>query len=953
MSDLIASTLGDYKIEALVGQGGIGQVFRGAHVYLGTPVALKVIDGRYASSPGFKTRFVQYAQTITGITHPNLVKVYHCGEQDGLSYVVMELVTGGSLRAIPSDQAWTQASWAAVGLVKQAADGLSAAHARGITHGDIKLANLLLTKPDIAQAQVKVSDLGLLRLVGESGHSGNPDTASRSPVGLDGPAQDIFALGTLLYEMTTGRSPFAGPRDFPAGVPEELKSVILRCLATDPGGRFASCDELSQALATLLEASRALGTDMAVVSQTSSPALALKTAVSPAVSRRGSNPPKPPAPLPPGGPKVPCLHVFDDAGTPVDMQFVRGSGITIGRSASCNIVLSSANVSSTHVRIDWDARRTTVTDLGSANGTLLQGQRLLPQVAQEWGKEQWLQIGSFWLWLQRPGTELVGSNVTEIMLDHSSKIMTITPGKGAVCRLTLVNQKTQVDHVTLSIEGIPDEWVEGTKRDVQLQPFEKREVTLAVNVPKSSAGRAGDYTVTIRGRSAANPEAEPGSVTAHWTVLPFEAMGASITPARSSGRRQARYTVTLHHDGNKPASYVLTGADEDKQLECLFSAEGYVDRNRLQVETQPGTKTNVKLKVAAPKRWFGNSQAYPFNVQATPVDGQQALTTEGQFTHKAIFPIWVMAVVPVLILGLLFVAPRFLKPVLRTVYVEPRSPMVGQKVEIFWDASTATRIRLFVNELPVLPDPEVTAGKYSFPEGFQKDTRVRVLASNLFGESPRDVTVSPLPLPPAPPASPATVELFEVTPLAIVPDGTVTIRWRASGATRVELAPIGSMPVEGSTSHSPPADVTYTLTAFNKENVPTTRTVSVRVRQPTISGPSGLTLTATSREPKKDPLTGRMVVGVGQLVIFRWTAENSAKVRIDAITPVGLEGGSGTKTAELKGEGTYTFTLVATNDKGQEFRSPPVDVMASCKGFPARVITFRFGCNKNPELQWK
>jgi hypothetical protein len=951
MSDLIASTLGDYRIEALIGQGSLGQVFRGAHVYLGTPVALKIIDNHYTSSPGFKTRFVQYAQTITGVNHPNVVKVYHCGEQDGLSYVVMELVTGGSLKAVPTSQAWTPASWLAVGFVKQAAHGLSAVHARGITHGDIKLSNFLLTEPDLMRAQVKVSDVGLLRLVGESGFAESAGAVPPSEL-PDGPARDLFALGGLLYEVTTGHSPFTGTsRDFPEGVPEELKVVILRCLASDPGRRFASCDELSKTLDTMLDAARAMPTDIAVL-ETPILGIAAKTAAI-AVPRRGVTPPRPPVPLPAGGPKVPCLHVFDEAGAPVDMQFVRGTGITVGRSSTNNIVLQASNVSSNHVRIDWDARRVTVTDLGSANGTLLQGQRLLPQVAQEWGPEQWLQIGSYWLWLQRPSTDPTAANVTEIMLDHQSKLMTITPGKGAVCRLTLVNQKTQVDHVLLSVDGIPEEWVEGTKRDTQLQPFEKREVTLAINVPKSSAGRAGDYSVTIRARSVANPDAEPGSVTAHWTVLPFEAMGASITPARASGLRQARYTVTLHHDGNKPASYVLTGADDDKQLECLFSAEGYVDRNRLEVQVQPGTKTNVKLKVAAPKRWFGNSHAYSFSVQATPVDAEQSPTTEGQFTHRAIFPVWMIAVVPLLLIGLIVAAPRFLKPIVRTVYVEPRNPSAGEKVEIFWDASRASRVRLLVNELPVLPDPDASSGKYAFPEGFEKDARVRVLASNLFGEDPKDVTVTVKAAPPPPPADAAIVELFEVTPLSTVPDGQVTIRWRAKGATRVELAPIGTVNVEGSAVHSPPSDQTYTLTAFNKDNVATTRTQMVRVRQPTISGPTGLTLSATSREPKTDPQTGGMLVGVGQMVVFRWQAENAAKVRIDAMTPVGLEGGSGQKTAQLRGEGTYTFTLVATNDKGQEFRSKPVEVQASCKGFPARVITFRFGCNKNPELQWK
>jgi hypothetical protein len=491
----------------------------------------------------------------------------------------------------------------------------------------------------------------------------------------------------------------------------------------------------------------------------------------------------------------------------------------------------------------------------------------------------------------------------------------------------------------------------------QLQPFEKQEVTLPVNVPKSSAGRAGDYGVTIvatvERKSADEPEAKPATATARWTVLPFEAMGVSIAPARASGLRDARYVVTLHHDGNRPASYAITGGDDDKQLECLFSAEDAVDRNRLRVDVQPGEKANVKLKVRAPRRWFGSSHAFSFSVQGTPVDAQQVLATEGQFTQRAVFPTWMMAAIPLLLIGMLLVLPTFLKPVVRSVSVEPRNPRAGQKLAIGWEASRARRVRLFVNDLPVLPDPNVSPGKYEFADGFERDTRVRVLASNLFGEMPMDILVAIAPLPSAPPADPAVVELFEVSPLSTVPDGQVTIRWRAKGASRVELAPIGTVNVEGSTVHSPPGDQTYTLTAFNKDNVATTRTVMVRVRQPTISGPTGLTLTATSREPKVDPLTGGMTVGVGQTVVFRWQAENAAKVRIDAMTPVGLEGGSGQKTAQLKGEGTYTFTLVATNDKGLEFRSKPVEVKASCKGFPERVITFKFGCNKNPEVQWK
>lgn len=959
MSDLIASTLGDYRVEGLVGQGGIGQVFRGAHVHLGTAVALKVIDSKYTSAPGFKTRFVQYAQTITSLVHPNLVKVYHCGEQDGLSYVVMELITGGVLPATAVNQPWTDASWSAVMIVKQAADALAVAHRRGLTHGDVKRSNVLLTTTDLARAQAKLSDLGLLQLV-DPNAAPSSEGSTRAAALVSDPSRDLIALGGLLYEVTTGQSVSKTPHDTPPGYPEELSAVLRRCVAADPAERFPSCEALSAALDSLLIAGRGPGHDLAVVEKGPPPQLAAKTAAVVVVAKRPSVPPKPPAAPVTGGPMIPSVYIFDESGTPVDMQFVRGSGLTIGRALTNTVILDQPNVSLNHVRVDWDMHRITITDLGSSHGTLLQGQRLLPQVAQEWAKEQWLQVGSFWLWLQRPVEGPPPGGSLEIVLDHQSRVMTIAPGTPAVCRLSLVNATTEVAHIRLSVEGVPAAWVEGANRVPQLQPFEKQEITFPINVPKSSAGRAGDYAVTIAAtveRTAAEePEARPATATARWTVLPFEAMGVSIAPARAGGLREARYVVTLHHDGNRPASYVLTGSDDDKQLECLFSAEDAVDRNRLRVDVQPGTKANVKLKVTAPRRWFGSSHAYPFSVVGTPVDAEQLLTTEGQFTHRALLPIWLMAAIPLLVIAIVLVLPAILKPVVTRVTVDPRNPMVGQKLVIGWEASRARNVRLFLNDIPVLPDPNVSPGKYEFADGFRQDTRVRVLASNRFGEAPMDllVPVSPVPPPPpAPPADAAVVELFEVRPLSTVPDGEVTIRWRVKGASRVELTPIGTVDVEGSTVHSPPSDQTYTLTAFNKDNVATTRTLMVRVRQPTISGPSGLTLTATSREPKIDPLTGGMTIGVGQLVVFHWQAENAAKARIDATTPVALEGASGQKTAELRGEGTYTFTLVATNDKGQEFRSKPVAVQASCKGFPVRVITFKFGCNKNRELLWK
>ena len=148
---------------------------------------------------------MQYARTITGAAHPNIVKVYHCGEQDRLAYIVMELVTGGSSSAVqrePARQAWSRSGWTAVGLIKQAADGLDSAHTKGITHGAIKPPNLLLTTPDLATARVKVSDLGLLQVVGESGLlAGVASAARHGPMCSSGPMQDLFVLGVLALRV--------------------------------------------------------------------------------------------------------------------------------------------------------------------------------------------------------------------------------------------------------------------------------------------------------------------------------------------------------------------------------------------------------------------------------------------------------------------------------------------------------------------------------------------------------------------------------------------------------------------------------------------------------------------------------------------------------------------------------------------------------------------------------
>src|SRR5215813_13305343 len=228
MKDLVGQTLGHYRIEASLGSGGMGQIFRGKHVYLERPAAIKVMHEYLASNPTFRARFLQEAKSTAALRDPHIVEIYEFGEQDGLLYLVMELMTEGTLGTLlgqsvnrqvaPAEQALSLI--VGLDLVRQAAEGLAVAHEQGVIHRDIKPDNLLLKRLSganqaEAQYQLKISDFGLARLAESSGLTmGGPvgTPAYMSPEQcldkkLDG-RSDLYSLGVVLYETVTGSLPF-------------------------------------------------------------------------------------------------------------------------------------------------------------------------------------------------------------------------------------------------------------------------------------------------------------------------------------------------------------------------------------------------------------------------------------------------------------------------------------------------------------------------------------------------------------------------------------------------------------------------------------------------------------------------------------------------------------------------------------------------------------------------
>jgi serine/threonine-protein kinase len=260
-----------YEVEAVLGRGGMGVVFKARHLRLNRLVALKMaLAGAYAG-PQELARFQREAEAVAGLRHPNVVQIYDVGDSDGRPYFTMEFVEGGSLAQKLSGT--PQPARQAAALLASLAGAVQAAHQSGIVHRDLKPANVLLG----ADGTPKITDFGLARrLQGGAGltQSGAPlgtpsymaPEQARGQTHAIGPAVDVYALGAILYELLTGRPPFQGetptetvlqvlsqepvsPARLNPKVPRDLETICLKCLHKEPQRRYATAAALAEDLA--------------------------------------------------------------------------------------------------------------------------------------------------------------------------------------------------------------------------------------------------------------------------------------------------------------------------------------------------------------------------------------------------------------------------------------------------------------------------------------------------------------------------------------------------------------------------------------------------------------------------------------------------------------------------------------------------------------------------------
>ncbi len=698
MKELIGQTLNRYRITDLLGEGGMGAVFKAEDLTLQRNVAVKLMHPHFARRADFRDRFLQEARTAARLDHPGIVQVYDFGQHRDMLYIIMEFIPGDNLQALVKEMK-IQGKWIrldeAVHLLRLTAAALDYAHGQGVLHRDIKPANIML-KPEPSESlpyRPVITDLGLARLL-EGERLTQDGTSMGTPVYMS-PEQalggemdarsDVYSLGVLLFELVTGRPPFPirnmadairyhtqepppRPRSLRPELPADLEKAILFALEKKPDNRLPNAGALAEALKHIAPSvdELATATPTEIESVAISQAVSLMTQFEQGTGGRGASilgefaaPPDLSADR---------IQVMGRDMTTSSILF-QAPQMTIGRSDDNEITLPSNSISRQHARISFDGQRYQVTDLNSTNGTFLGSTRLLPGVPENWSPDQPLRMGDYWLKLivagqERPvrddreatamhgppGSVLgtftpsqaasrAGSGRIGIVIEESS--LSIESGQTGVLAATLLNQGSVVDHFRISVEGIPDGWV-SLPSPVQLMPGGQQHVRIPITPPRVPQSKAGRYNISVRVTSQDSPT-ESGEARTSFSVAPYYRQTAQMHPQKIRTNKLAQ--LTIQNLGNTREVYTVRLRDRGDEL--AFHPE------EAQVQVPPGGSGSAEFRARLRQRyWFGTSKTHPFSGEISTPQGESS-SLSGEAVSRPIIPLWLIPVMSLLCIFLI------------------------------------------------------------------------------------------------------------------------------------------------------------------------------------------------------------------------------------------------------------------------------------------------------------
>ncbi len=685
---LVGRTIDHYRIEKLLGQGGMGSVFQAADLHLQRPVALKVMHAHLAARQEFQQRFLQEARAAAKLDHPSIVRVHTFGLEQGLLFMVMELITGGSLRGY-LQHLYTQQKYIelpeAVELTRQVAEALDYAHKQGMIHRDIKPDNVILklasdSGAGVSQFRAVLTDFGLAKLA-----EGGVQSATGQPMGtypymspeqclaeeVDG-RTDIYALGIMLYELAVGRLPYQpktiteairmhtreplpAPTQFRPGLPPELVQTVLKSLQKNPADRFKTAGEMARALQSVQKAIAGGGATLPETPPTRIDSLATYLMSQPIGAQMPAYTPQPVMPGEAGKDRL----IIVAEGQTTRAFTIKQNVIRIGRTGDNEVALNAEKVSRNHARVERGPDgRYRITDLGSTNGTWLGDARLLANTPEVWEPGQMVRIGPFWLKLEQtsgqpmtrqysgspvgaagslmlsnqPGVTVMESQTGQLAVAMAPSNVDVEAGGRADIQVEILNQGEVVDHFSVGVRGLPHEWVTTPPEPLQLLPGDRGTLPVSFHPPRAVTSAAGRHRFELRVSSREN-QREVATMTGALQIAPFHGFTTDFQPKRLKGKGNA--VLAISNNGNAPGNYVVNARDREEGLNFAIGQR--------QFSLEPGQTGHVPIQVAPKSRsLIGAPKLFPFEVAVQTLEGGQQ-TQVGEVVSPPLLPYWVLA----------------------------------------------------------------------------------------------------------------------------------------------------------------------------------------------------------------------------------------------------------------------------------------------------------------------
>jgi serine/threonine protein kinase/photosystem II stability/assembly factor-like uncharacterized protein len=808
LEQLIGQNLGEFKVISLLGEGGMGAVFKGYDITLQRDVAIKVMHPHIARQTNFQERFLQEARTTARLDHPCIVQIYHFGSARSLLYIVMKFIPGANLERMLRDLK-AQSKWIplseAMQIIRQVALALDYAHQQGVLHRDIKPSNIMIepVSSDGLPFRPVITDLGLAKLA-EGGVATSDGVSMGTPAYMS-PEQamgkavdarsDIYSLGVLLFELSTGQLPFPiknlteavyyhttqpppTPRSIRPDLPEELEKVILKAMEKDPAQRLPSAGVLAKMVddlhlqAAVTEVPTALQSTVSLITEYQK---SLVEARGPSVMEEFKTPP---------GSSQDYIQVL--SGGKTESVALKTERLKIGRDKDNDIILDDPKISRHHVQIDFDGSNYSVIDLNSSNGSYLSRIRLLPGIPEIWTTDKVLQLGDACLRLVRsqPGSQIVPGTIPGTAMGSrvdASRIQTspgegrvglyidlpqiaVDPGQSVNLAVVVINQGSLVDQFNIAVSGIPKPWIKDGTRPVQLMPGDQQEVNLCIQPPRSSQSKAGRYSLTVAVTSRDDPSQVAQAKTT-LTVSAYSQFNSELYPEKIRAGQTGR--ITIHNQGNVKEIFKVSWKDRGDEL--IFKS------NQGQLNIAEGEQDAAEFQ-ATPRqrRWIGGEMSHSFTAQVSSSKGIPQYLS-GEVISRGLIPVWVLPVVItfcVLLVGSLAVLPPIIFPT-------PAPTLIA--------AASSTP----EPGMPILEEWCI------YPDGFEPKA---------FNDCPIQVKAAS--------------------------GQKLIIRWRASNAQKVEISPLGDQSLFGQVPYEVLESKTITLKATNANKV-TQKSIDVIVVNPT------------------------------------------------------------------------------------------------------------------------